>query len=164
MWTDLEVKTRQEGSFGVRFPLRSESTDTRDISSLIQFRQGLVLALPPNLTVENKSLKWLPQPYPGPKEGRGHLLDLCVTWHPPQDLIGKDIDVVARWKIERTAITGNPWEAWSTDTDDTPEAARQTVNLSIFFQHLLSQIMPELGEKAFLPSPSETFMRIQFRK
>jgi hypothetical protein len=160
----LEVKARQRGSLGVQLPLWSKGVDTQDITSLLQFRQDLVLDLPQSLTLENKSLNWSLRPYQGVKEGRVRSLDLCVMWDPPQALLGKDMDVVARWKIERATTVGDPWEAWSTDIDDTPETARQTVNLSIFFRHLLDQLMPESRERPFLPTPSETFMRIQFRK
>jgi hypothetical protein len=48
--------------------------------------------------------------------------------------------------------------------DDTPEAARRTVNLSIFFRHLLSQLMPELGDKASPVTDPEVFLRIFYRK
>lgn len=164
----MEVATREKGSFAVRIPLQqheaSDESKANGVLPLLQFRQGLALDLPQGLSRESVSLDWSLQPYRGVKKGPWQSLDLCVTGRPPMGLLGKDIDVVARWRGERAVTTGTPWDSWSTDVDDTPEAARRTVNLSLFFGHLLSQMMPESGGKTVPVMHQETFLRIRYRK
>lgn len=161
----MEVATRDKGSFPVQVPVRGEQeTQKSEMLSLLYFAQELGLSLPTTLSPDKVSLKWSLQSYQGSKKNRSYSLDLCVTGRPPQVLMGKDIDVVAQWKGRRAIAAEAPWETWSTDRDDTPEASRRTVNLSIFFRHLLSQMMPEFGDRASPVTSPETILRILYRK
>lgn len=164
----MEVATRDKGSFAVRLPLEgtdeSEEGGKSALLPLLRFRQELELTLTGGLSRENVSLKSSLQPYEGSRKNRSRSLDLCVTGHPPQGLLGKDIDVAVKWKGGRATKAGTPWDGWSTDTDDTTEAARRTVNLSLFFRHLLSQLIPEFGEGASPVTHPEVLLRIQYRK
>lgn len=164
----MEVAARERGSFAVRLPVQRpeaiEEPKGNDVFPLLQFRQELALSLPKDLSAETVSLNWSLQPYDGAKKGRWRWLDLCLTARPPLAPLGKDIEVTAHWKGERAGKAHTLWDAWSTDTDDTEEAARRTVSLSLFFRHLLSQMLPEFGERAVPFALSETFLRLHYRK
>jgi hypothetical protein len=164
----IEVATRDKGSFAIRLPVRRpeaiEEADGSGVVPLLQFRQELALDLPQGLSASNVALNWALQAYQGAKKDRWRFLDLCVTGRPPIGLLAKDVGVVARWRVERPTTAATPWEAWSTDTDDSELAARRTVNLSIFFRHLLSQMLPQFGQPGATTPPQEPFARIQYRK
>lgn len=157
----IEVATRKKGSLALSLPISTVQTAPDGIESLLRFRHQLTLDVRPPFATpgESPTVEWAVRPGDGSRSSRD-MLDLCITGRPPLSLVDRDVDLVTQWSAEPAITNENPWEAWSTDVDDTPETVRRTVNLSQFFRHLVKQ-MTAAGQAG---TTTEPLFQMQYRR